>query len=177
MATIELDVFNRTGLQRLKSVVEKAEIIADKAGKTSLILGVGCVGIDTYTAYKNKEDYMRQLVTGSVGAGAGVGLGLLGTEILGAYAIGALAGDLALGTTLLISCPVIGWFIGVSAGIVVAGYAANKASESAGYLWDEYSPAATKAISSFVENVRTNIGKAWTDTSDWILSFYGTEKK
>ena len=173
-ATTNLDVLNRTGLSRLRTMIEKLKTVSDHAGAVSMFLGVGAVAFDTVQAYNNNKDVTRTLLTGAAGVGTGVAIGsaFASASSFGALTIGAFAGDVALSGTLLLCLPVVGWIVATAVGIAVTGYVAYQASEVVGEVWDNRQ-AIRDHVTSMAGYIYNQFQSAWSAGSGWLLDFYG----
>ncbi len=186
--TLNLDVLNRSGLQRLKYLITGMKKVGEHAGKISFVLNVGFVAYDTYEAYQTGGNVGKTLFSGIAGIGSAAAFGsLISTSSLGALTIGALAGDAAIGGALLVSSPIIGTFVAIVVGVAVVGLVAYGASKLAGNTYDfveglwesETSQRLRESIStqfhSTVESVYSTLKTEWERGTHWLKSFYAIE--
>jgi len=181
LLTTNLQVLDRSGLGRLRTLVSRLKKLGKGVNQGAKMLNYGIVVYDTYDAYKNGGNVARTFITGGLAvylssqAVAAVG----GTAALGGLVIGGgmTASNLLLGSTILISCPVVGWtalVVGLVAAAAVS-YAAKKGVEGVWDLGDQVSQEVYKQASDATIQMRQEFKKAWSDGSEWLLDFYGTK--
>ncbi len=180
--TTKIDVLNKSGLGRLKAMTSELKMLGEGVNKTAALLNYGVVAYDAKEAYKTGggKAAMRTFVTGAsaiyITSSAVSAVG--GTTALGGFVIGTLAGDAALGTTLLICSPVLGWVIVIGVGVAVSGYVGYKAKGYLEQVWDIGEDLTVKAYheaSKAASLVHEELRSAWDSGSHWVLSFYGTQ--
>lgn len=178
--TTNLDVLNKSGLGRLRSMVGGLKKLGNGVSKAATMINYGAVAYDTAEAYKSggSRDAARTFITGAsavyLTSQAVTAMG--GTTALGGLVLGSLAGDATIGATLLVCSPILGWVIVVVTGVAVGGYIGYKAKGLLEEVWDmaedigstAYQEAA-KAANLVHEEFRT----AWSTGQRWILEFYG----
>lgn len=182
LLTTNLDVLNKSGLARLKSLVNGLKVLGNSVNKALPILNYGVVAYDTALAYQNGKtrEAARTFITGAAAiylttqAVAAVG----GTTALGGFVVGAAMGDIALGATVLISSPVVGWVVVVVAGVAAAGYIGYKAKGVFEEVWDIAEPwgiAAYQQTCKAADLVHDELKAAWNSSSQWVLDFYNNK--
>ncbi len=181
--TTDLDVFNRSGLARLKVMIKGMKWLGGAFGKGATLLNYAVVTYDAKEAYHTggAKSAARAFVTGASAvyltsqAMAAAG----GTAAVGTFAIGAISGDLAAGTALLMCSPVLGWVVVIVAGVTVAGIVGYQAKSFLEGSWDVSEKVGTEAYkeASRVSGlVHEELKSAWNSGSQWVLDFYGQKK-
>lgn len=179
--TTNLQVLDRTGLGRLRSLAGGLKQLSKGISQGAKMLNYGIVAYDTYEAYNNGGSVARTFITGglavylSTQAVAAVG----GTTALGGFVIGSgvTVSNLMLGSTILLSCPVVGWtalIVGLAAAAVIS-YGIKKGVEGVWDLGEDLSPEVYKQASEATKEMRQVLQSAWTEKSDWLLEFYGND--
>ena len=181
--TTDLDVFNKSGLARLKVMINGMKWLGAAVGKGATLLNYAVVTYDAKEAYRTEgaKSAARTFVTGASAvyltsqaiAAAG------GTAAVGTFAIGAIAGDLAAGTALLICSPVLGWVVVIVAGVTVAGIVGYQAKSFLESTWDVGEKVGTEAYKEAARVsglVHAELRSAWDTGSQWVLDFYGQKK-
>ncbi|MCE5316494.1 MAG: hypothetical protein LLG04_03915 [Parachlamydia sp.] len=178
--TTNLDVLNKTGLSRLRKMVEGLRKLGNGVSKAAVMLNYGVVAYDTVQAYNSgsSKDAARTFITGAsavyLTSQAVAAMG--GTTALGGLVLGSLAGDAAIGATLLVCSPVIGWIIVVVTGVAVAGYVGYKAKGLLEEVWDmaeDIGSTAYQEAAKAANLVHEELKNAWSSGSFWVLEFYG----
>ena len=176
--TTNLDVLNKSGLNRLRLMVKGLKKIGNGVSKAATMLNYGVVASDTAEAYKiSGRDAARTFITGAsavyLTSQAVAAMG--GTTALGGLVIGSLAGDAAVGATLLICSPVLGWVLVVVTGVAVGGYIGYKAKGLLEEVWDVVEDLTITAYHEAAKAaaLADELKSAWNKSSSWILDFYG----
>jgi hypothetical protein len=136
-----LDRLTVSGLAAQRRMVKALQFVGDTAKKGATYLTYGLAAISIADAIAKGEDALRATFKEVSGIGAStllsgaVGGGLAG---LGGFAIGAVAGDITLGATILICYPIIGWVVLAVAGLAVASYFSSETKELSGKIYDGY---------------------------------------
>lgn len=134
-----LDRLTKTGLAKQRSMIKGFKLFGEGVKKaatyTNYALAAYAIG-ETYSEGGNVARTAFREGT-SIYAGAllstAVAGGLAG---LGGIAIGSLAGDMALGATILVCYPVIGWVVLAVAGAALAGYVSYQTKDLSERVWD-----------------------------------------
>ena len=175
LATTQLDVLNKSGLNSLRRMISQLKTLSEHAGKFSTYLGIGVVAYDTIEAYRNHAKVARTLFSGAAGIGTALVMGEAGMATVGAFTIGALTGEVALSGTILFSGPV-GWVCAI-VGIGAVSYSSFKASEFVQDFWDcEYGQDICNKVSSTADILYDDFKSAWSNGSRWLLDFYGGDR-
>lgn len=183
LLTSDLDILNKTGLARLKTLHKGMKDLGQKVGKAATILNYGVVAYDANEAYKTggAKSAARTFITGAsaiyLTSQAVTAMG--GTAAVGSLFIGSIAGDAALGGALLICSPVLGWVVVIGAGITVTavvGYKAKGWLESAWDVGEEMSREAYEKAVQAAGAAHEELSSAWNSGSQWLLDFYGQHK-
>ena len=178
--TLNLDLLNKTGLNRLRSLITELKFLGEGINKGAMYLNYGVVGYDTVQAIRNNGNIPKTFITGvlSVAATTEIVAAAGGTSALGAMVIGGIAGDAAIGTTLLLCCPWVGWAV-VLVGVAASAYVSYKVTESFEGVWD----LAEDKDGKVKENAKNAIGwmydqfhSAWKSGASWLSSYYGHSK-
>lgn len=175
LLTTNLEVLDRMGLGRLRSLVKGLKTLGKGINQGARMLNYGIVAYDTYEAYNNGGNVSRTFITGALAvylstqvvAAAG------GTTALGGLVIGS--STLAFGSTVLVCCPVVGWtalIVGLVAAAAIS-YATKKGLEGVWDISEELSQEAYKKASEATKEMRKELKSAWSEKSDWLLEFYG----
>lgn len=178
--TTHLDVLNKSGLARLRTMVGGLKKLGNGVGKAATMINYGAVAYDTAEAYKSgtAKDAARTFITGAsavyLTSQAVTAMG--GTTALGGLVLGSLAGDATIGATLLVCSPVLGWVLVVVTGVAVGGYLGYKAKGMLEEVWDmaeDIGSAAYQEAAKAANLVHEEFKNAWSSGSRWILEFYG----
>lgn len=179
LLTTNLQVLDRSGLGRLRIMVNGLKKLGKGINQGAKMLNYGIVAYDTYEAYKNGGSVARTFITGGLAvylssqAVAAMG----GTVALGGLVIGGgvTASNLVLGSTVLLCCPVVGWtalVVGLVAAAVVS-YGVKKSLEGVWDLGDQVSQDVYKKAAEATDQMRQEFDAAWRQNSGWLLPYYG----
>lgn len=157
-----LEKLNKTGLALHRNMIKGYKIAGHWASKGASYFNYTLSAFEVVKTYREGGDWIRRTFQEASAIGVNRALfaaaGGVGLAELGGIVIGAAAGDLALGTAILVCYPVIGWVVLFVAGAALAGYVSyqtkdlaqqvwesetggyirGKASEFAGWIWDEF---------------------------------------
>lgn len=134
-----LDRLNITGLAKHRTMIKGFKMIGNGVKKAATYTNYGLAAYsiaDTYAKGGNVAKVAFREGT-SLYAGALLSSAVAGgLADLGGIAIGAVAGDMALGATILACCPVVGWVVLAVAGATVAGFVSYQTKDVAERVWD-----------------------------------------
>jgi hypothetical protein len=182
LLTTKIDVLNKSGLGRLKDMATELKWLGEGANKSISMLNYGAVAYDAEQAYGTggAKAAARTFVTGTsavyLTAEAVTALG--GATAIGGYVIGGIAGDAAVGTTLLICSPILGWVVVVVVGVAAASYFGSQTKDLFEQAWDFAETRGTQAYEKIAEAAslaHDELRSAWNSESRWVLDFYGHE--
>lgn len=170
-ATLGLDLLNKTSFEKAKKLIRGLIKLGKAVEKTSFALGVGVVVYDANQAYKQRQDYVRVILNGSVGFGVSAYLSSIGSlSAWGTSVVTILGGDAAVGGLFFVTSPFIGTFVVAVIGLAAIGtigYGVTKAVEAA------YDSQTGKEIAIIVKDLFDQISSAWKSGEKWLLDFYG----
>ena len=177
-----LDVLNKSGLGRLWSMIKGLKSVGGAVNAGTKLLNYGAVAYDTIDAYRTNGKVVRAFVAGaaSVYVTTQITAAAGGTAALGGLMLGTLAGDAAVGATILICSPVIGWVVLIVTGIVVAGFITYYSKQVVEWAYDmaEYTGGViAREADKALQWTHQHFVDAWNYTASWIPSFYGDSNR
>lgn len=180
LRTTNLDFLKTSKLGRAKMVADELKMLGSYGKYAGKLVNWGAVTYDTVEAYNSGGKVARTFIAGAttVVVSTAVTQAAGGTAALGGYVIGALAGDIALGSTILICSPIIGWAVLLIVGVAVASYVGNRAKEATETVYDLSEIAGTKAATATIQAVdytHNMFIEGWNNNADWIPEFYGSK--
>lgn len=181
LSTVNLDVLNKSGLGRLRTVISEMKMLGQGINKGAKMLNWGVVAYDTVDAYMSGKNFARTFFAGatSVVVASELAAAAGGTTALGGLVIGSLVGDAAIGTTILVCSPVIGWVVLLVAGVAIGGYVSYKSKSAAEGIWDlaeDVSGKIATETSKAMEWTHEWFKKAWDEKATWLPKYYGDEE-
>lgn len=177
--TTKIGFLNRSGFARLRTMIKGFKNLGMIGNASAKLLNYGVVAYDTKEAYHERgpKSAAKTFITGvsSVALSTYVVSSLGGTASVGGLLIGTLAGDAALGATILIASPVLGWVCLIVAGVAVGALITYHSKSLFEEVWDLAEKQGTIIYNEAVKAanlVHKELNAAWESSSQWILDFY-----
>jgi len=184
LLTSNLDLLNKSGLARLRTMISKLINAGKDAEKMGLWLGRFTVVFETVEAFVNDKNAARILMTHGAAlylsvktlaaAGSASALGGLVVDA-GLAATSLLTGsNLMSGAIVLVNCPIMGWAV-LFVGIAATLYFSKTTEKAMEDIWDlsETTPDIYKKISESVRQMWQEFESASIWNPDWYLNLYG----
>lgn len=176
-STLKLDLLNQSGLNRAKDLCKALNKIGQAANKIGFWIGPAIVLYDTNKAYEEKKDFKRVFFSGAAGFSASVFLGSVAPHSLwGATVVATVAGNTALGATMLVSSPFLGTVLFVVVGMAVVGAVGYTVSQVTADLWDSKIGQTTRTwTGEVIEEIYEKLKGAWDSDYNFLNRYYGSD--